>query len=93
MVALNHAIAAAMVRGAPAGRALLDALDGDKRLTGHHRLDAARAHLQEMAGNHEAAIAHYRAAARRTSSIPERDYLTAQAARLTAAYSGTPSRS
>jgi len=35
-----------------------------------------------MSGNDEAAIAHYRAAAARTTSIPERDYLTIQAARL-----------
>ena len=91
MVALNHAVAMAMVRGAPAGLALLDALDGDKRLAGHHRLDAVRAHLCEMTGDHEAAIAHYRAAARRTSSIPERDYLTAQAARLAASSRPTSS--
>jgi hypothetical protein len=38
-----------------------------------------------MAGDHEAAIAHYRAAAGRTLSIPERNYLTTQAARLSAA--------
>ena len=84
MVALNHAIATAMVRGAPAGLALLAALDDDKRMAGHHRLDAVRAHLHEMTGDHETAIAYYQAAARRTSSIPERDYLTAQAARLAA---------
>jgi hypothetical protein len=31
------------------------------------------------------AIAHYRAAAARTASIPEKNYLTARAARLAAA--------
>jgi predicted RNA polymerase sigma factor len=41
-----------------------------------------RAHLLEMAGDHEAAIAHYRAAAARTTSVAERDYLTRRAARL-----------
>jgi hypothetical protein len=35
-----------------------------------------------MAGDHLSAIAHYRAAAHRTTNIPERDYLTMQAARL-----------
>ena len=35
-----------------------------------------------MAGDHERAIAHYRAAAQRTASIPERNYLTTKAARL-----------
>jgi predicted RNA polymerase sigma factor len=80
MVALNRAIAAAMVHGPAAGLALLDALD--ERLAGHHRLDAVRAHLFEMAGDAEAAVAHYRAAASRTTSIPEQQYLTTQAARL-----------
>jgi RNA polymerase sigma factor (sigma-70 family) len=84
MVRLNHAIAAAMVHGPPAGLKLLEALDSDERLAGHYRLDAVRAHLFEMSGNHEAAIAHYLAAARRTASLPERDYLTTKAARLKA---------
>jgi RNA polymerase sigma factor (sigma-70 family) len=82
MVALNHAIAAAMVNGPAAGLDLLKALDGDGGLTGHYRLDAVRAHLLERAGNREAAIAHYLAAAAGTASLPERDYLTTQAARL-----------
>jgi predicted RNA polymerase sigma factor len=82
MVMLNHAIASAMVHGPSAGLALLDALDADGRLAGHHRLDAVRAHLLEMAGNYQAAIAHYLAASGRTSSLPERNYLVTQAARL-----------
>ncbi len=84
MVTLNHAIAAAMVHGAPTGLRLLEALDADERLAGHYRLDAVRAHLFEMAGDRDAAIAHFRAAAERTTSIPERDYLATQAARLSA---------
>ena len=87
MVTLNHAIASAMVHGPSAGLELLKALDADRRLTGHHRLDAVRAHLLELAGDHQAAIAHYRAAAGRTSSIPERNYLMTQAARLSEATS------
>ena len=59
MVTLNHAIAAAMVHGPAAGLELLEALDADCRLAGHHRLDAVRAHLLELAGDHQAAIAHY----------------------------------
>jgi RNA polymerase sigma factor (sigma-70 family) len=82
MVALNHAIAAAMVHGPAAGLELLDALDADGRLKGHHRLDAVRAHLLEMTGDREAAIEHYRLAASRTTNLPERNYLTTQAARL-----------
>jgi len=82
MVTLNRAIAAAMVDGPAAGLELLAGLD--ERLAGHHRLDAVRAHLLEMAGDAAAAIAHYRAAAGRTTSVPERDYLLMRAADLTA---------
>jgi RNA polymerase sigma factor (sigma-70 family) len=82
MVTLNHAIAAAMVHGAPFGLELLKALDADERLAGHHRLDAVRAHLLEMAGDRQSARAHYQLAARLTTSIPERNYLTTKAARL-----------
>lgn len=45
-------------------------------MAGHYRLDAVRAHLHEKAGDHARAIAHYRAAAERTTSMPERNYLT-----------------
>jgi RNA polymerase sigma factor (sigma-70 family) len=82
MVTLNHAIAAAMVHGPSKGLELLRTLDSDGRLAEHHRLDAARAHLLEMLGDHESAVKHYRTAAGRTTSIPERNYLMAQAARL-----------
>jgi RNA polymerase sigma factor (sigma-70 family) len=83
MVALNHAIAVAMVHGPGMGLELLKVLDTDAGMAGHYRLDAVRAHLHEMAGDHELAIVHYRAAAERTSSIPERNYLLTRAARLT----------
>jgi len=82
MVNLNHAIAVAMVHGPAKGLQLLDALGGDPRLCGHHRLHAVRAHLLELAGDPQAAIVHYKAAAARTTSIPERDYLISQAVRL-----------
>jgi RNA polymerase sigma factor (sigma-70 family) len=80
MVALNHAIATAMVHGPSAGLELLKALDD--RLAGHHRLDAVRGHLLELSGDPDAAIVHYRAAAALTNSLPERHYLTTKAARL-----------
>ncbi len=80
VVTLNRAVAAAMAQGPSAGLALLDAVD--ERLTGHFRLDAVRAHLLEMAGDTNAALAHYRAAANRTTSLPEQRYLTMRAARL-----------
>ncbi len=82
MVRLNHAIAAAMVHGPTAGLELLQALDADGGLAGHHRLDAVRAHLLELAGDRDGAVAHYLAAAGRSTSLPERNYLMTQAARL-----------
>jgi RNA polymerase sigma factor (sigma-70 family) len=84
MVTLNHAIAAAELHGPLAGLKLLESLDADERMAGNHRLDAVRAHLYERAGNREAALVHYRKAAERTASLPERNYLRAQAARLEA---------
>ncbi|MEU5935058.1 sigma-70 family RNA polymerase sigma factor [Micromonospora salmantinae] len=84
VVALNRAVATAMVHGPAAGLAALDALAHDPQLAGHHRLAAARAHLHEMAGDQAQAIVDYRIAAARTSSRPEQLYLTMRAARLAA---------
>ncbi|WP_405015595.1 RNA polymerase sigma factor [Kitasatospora sp. NBC_01539] len=82
VVALNRAVAVAMVHGAGAGLASLAAVEADGRLAGHQRLYAVRAHLRETAGERSAAITDYRAAAERTTSLPERHYLTLRAARL-----------
>ncbi len=82
VVTLNQAIAVAMVKGPRAGLDLLATLDADDRMAGHHRLDAVRAHLLEMAGDRQAARGHYQRAARRTTSLPEQRYLEARAARL-----------
>ena len=82
MVTLNRAIAAAMVNGPTAGLDMLKTLDDDARMRGHYRLDAVRAHVYELSGDRERALMHYRAAAERTMSIPERNYLTTKAARL-----------
>ena len=80
IVTLNRAVAAAMADGPSAGLAMLDTVDD--RLAGHYRLDAVRAHLLEMAGDTQGALVHYRAAAGRTTSLPEQHYLAKQAARL-----------
>ncbi len=82
MVIVNHAIAAAMVHGPSKGLALLQPLDADPRIARHHRLHAVRGHLLEMAGDRESAIEHYRIAASRATSTPERNYLLMQAAQL-----------
>jgi predicted RNA polymerase sigma factor len=80
IVSLNKAVAAAMAEGPAAGLSVLDGVD--QRLNGHYRVDAVRAHLLEMAGDKRGALVHYRAAASRTTSLPERRYLTMRAARL-----------
>jgi predicted RNA polymerase sigma factor len=83
MVTLNRAVAVAMVDGPHAGLAVLAALDSEPRVAGHHRLDAVRGHLLEMAGDAVAARAAYLRAARRTTSLPEQRYLQSKAAGLT----------
>jgi RNA polymerase sigma factor (sigma-70 family) len=82
MVSLNHAVAVAMVDGPRAGLALLETLD--EELAASHRLVAVRAHLLDLAGDAGAAVEAYRAAARRTTSLPERQYLETRAAALRA---------
>jgi predicted RNA polymerase sigma factor len=82
VVALNHAVAVAMTHGPGAGLERLGRLETDRRIAGDHRLEAVRAHLLEMAGQHQAARAAYHAAAQRTMSLPHQRYLNARAARL-----------
>jgi RNA polymerase sigma factor (sigma-70 family) len=90
MVSLNRAVAVAMVTGPDAGLDLVDALETDGRLAGHHRLHATRAHLLEMSGDAAGAAAAYREAARRTTSLPERRYLAGRAARLAGQEKSSP---
>jgi predicted RNA polymerase sigma factor len=80
VVTVNRAVAVAMVDGPLAGLALLDEVADE--LGPSHRPDAVRAHLLEMAGERDEAVAHYRSAARRATSVPERRYLVMRAARL-----------
>ncbi|WP_405092224.1 sigma-70 family RNA polymerase sigma factor [Micromonospora sp. NBC_01392] len=84
MVTLNQAVAVAMVDGPRAGLAMLAPLHADDRTAGHHRLAAVRAHLLELAGDRADARTAYLAAARATTSLPERRYLEVRAARLAA---------
>ena len=85
VVTVNHAVALAMAEGPRAGLDLLETVDGDERLAATHRLEAVRAHLLELAGDRDAARDGYLAAARQTTSIPEKRYLEARAERLSAA--------
>lgn len=84
MVTLNRIVAAAMVHGAAEGLrqlAVAEEADGGD-LAAHHRLAAVRAHLLEMDGDRDAARAAYRAAAAKTLSVPEQQYLESRAAAL-----------
>ena len=65
-----------------AGLELLEPLQKDERMTGTHPLDAVRAHLLERANDPDEASASYLAAAAKTTSLPERNYLMMRAARL-----------
>ncbi len=80
MVTLNRAVAVAMAHSPHAGLELLEGLED--RLGEHHRFVAVRAHLLELAGDMEAALVEFRAAAAGATNLREKHYLTAKAARL-----------
>jgi RNA polymerase sigma factor (sigma-70 family) len=82
VVALNHAVAAAMVHGPRVGLALLENVGANQRIAAAHRLHAVRANLLEMAGDPEGARDAYLRAAELTASPPHQRYLNARAARL-----------
>ena len=77
VVMLNRAVAVGQVDGPLAG------LRAVEQVPDHvPRHAAVRAYLHEQAGNHSQARRLYLEAARAAPSIPERDHLTRQAARL-----------
>jgi predicted RNA polymerase sigma factor len=79
MVALNRTVAVAMVHGPAAALAELNDAAADPALSGHHRVDAVRAHLLDELGDQEGAREYYLRAAQRTRSLPEQRYLLARA--------------
>jgi RNA polymerase sigma factor (sigma-70 family) len=82
MVALNRAVAIAMVDGPEAGLRQVEAVAQDERMKEHYRIDAVRAHLYERMNRPDLALEHYRRAAEGTASLPERNYLLSKAIRL-----------
>jgi RNA polymerase sigma factor (sigma-70 family) len=82
VIALNHAVAVAMVRGPAAGLELLETVEGNRRVAEDHRLHAVRGHLLEMLGRRDAAREAYEAAASHTGNLAQRRYLRARAVRL-----------
>jgi RNA polymerase sigma factor (sigma-70 family) len=77
VVRLNRAVAVGEADGPQAGLSALADLD-----PGLPRYVAVQAHLHERAGDLEHAAELYAAASRTAASVPERDHLTRQAARV-----------
>ena len=77
VVRLNRAVAVGEADGPQAGLAALAGVD-----PGLPRYAAVRAHLLERAGDLEQAAGLYAEAARAAASVPERDHLTREAARV-----------
>ncbi len=75
VVALNRAVAVAMVHGAAAALADIDRLAADGRLAGYRYLPATRADLLRRLGRREEAAAAYRAAVELADNAAERDFL------------------
>ena len=87
VVALNRAVAVAMVHGPAAGLAELEALDGDPRLSGYRYLPAAKADLLRRLGRDAEAAAAYERALALTPNETERDFLTGRLAQtITSSY-------
>jgi RNA polymerase sigma factor (sigma-70 family) len=82
VVTLSRAVAVAMVHGPLAGLAVLGTLAEDDWAARSHRVSAVRAHLLELAGEHQRAREDYLRAARMTASLPEQRYLQIRASRL-----------
>ncbi len=78
VVALNRAVAVAMVAGPAAALAELDALERDGRLAGYRYLPATRADLLRRLGRHEEAADAYRAALALSDNAAERAFLLEQ---------------
>jgi RNA polymerase sigma factor (sigma-70 family) len=79
VVRLNRAVAAGEADGPRAGLAALADVD-----PGLPRYDAVAAYLHERAGDLERAAELYAGASRAATSVPERDHLTREAARVRA---------
>lgn len=77
VVRLNRAVAVGEADGPQAGLAALADVD-----SGVPRHAAVRAHLHERAGDLELAAKLYAEASRAATSVPERDHLTREAARI-----------
>ncbi len=84
VVALNRAVAVAMVDGPAAGLAALDPLADDPRLAAYPYLAATRADLLRRLGQAQDAAQAYRTAVSLATNAAERDFLTRRLAEVSA---------
>ena len=82
VVALNRAVAVAMVRGADVALDEIEALERDGRLAGYRYLPATKADLLRRLGRHAEAAQAYRAALELADNDAERDFLAKRLAEL-----------
>ena len=82
VVALNRAIAVAMVDGPAAALPEIEALARDERLAGYRYVHAARADMLRRLGRGEEAAAAYREALALTANRAEREFIEARLAEL-----------
>ena len=78
VVALNRAVAVAMVHGPAAGLAEVEALERGGQLAGYRYLPGTKADLLRRLGRHEEAADAYRAALALTDNATERAFLAEQ---------------
>jgi RNA polymerase sigma-70 factor (ECF subfamily) len=89
VVALNRAVAIAMVDGPSAGLDAVSALRGDAALSHYHYLPAVEADLLRRQGNWAASAEHYRQALTRVQNDVERRFLQARLAEVTSMGEGS----
>ena len=75
VVALNRAVAVAMVHGPEAALAEVEALERDGRLAGYRYLPATKADLLHRLGRDREAVAAYRAALELSGNVAEQEFL------------------
>jgi RNA polymerase sigma-70 factor (ECF subfamily) len=75
VVALNRAVAVAMVHGPEAALAEVEALERDGRLAGYRYLPATKADLLHRLGRDPEAVAAYRAALELSGNVAEQEFL------------------
>jgi RNA polymerase sigma-70 factor (ECF subfamily) len=80
VVALNRAVAVAMVRGPKAALNEVEVLERDGRLSGYRYLPATKADLLRRLGRHTEAASAYRAALDLTDNEAERTFLSVRLA-------------